>query len=60
MASATNGTMGIGTFFVEGLTLASAFSNPRRLDLIQVVNDLGAQRALRPIPRRYFCSSLSG
>jgi hypothetical protein len=41
MASATNGTVGIGTFFVEGLTLASAFSNPLRLDLIQVVNDVG-------------------
>jgi hypothetical protein len=41
MASATDGTVGIGTFFVEGLTLASAFSNPRRLDLVQVVNELG-------------------
>lgn len=41
MAAQTDGTIGAGTYFVEGSTLATAFSNPRNLDLIQVVNNGG-------------------
>jgi hypothetical protein len=41
MAAQTNGTVGAGTYFVEGLTLSAAFSNPLSLDLIQVVNKSG-------------------
>jgi hypothetical protein len=38
MAAQTDGSIGVGTHFVEGSNLATAFSNPRKLDLIQVVN----------------------
>jgi hypothetical protein len=41
MAAQTDGSVGSGTHFVDGFTLASAFSNPRNLDLMQVVNERG-------------------
>lgn len=41
MAAQTDGTVGFGTFFVDGPNSATAFSNPLRLDLIQVVNKHG-------------------
>lgn len=41
MAAQTDGAVGVGTFFAAGLTLATAFSNPLDLDLIQVVNKQG-------------------
>src|SRR5271156_432407 len=41
MEAQTDGTIGAGTYFVEGSSLATAFSNPRNLVLIQVVNNGG-------------------
>jgi hypothetical protein len=41
MAAQTDGSIGAGTHFVEGSNLVAAFSNPRKLDLIQVVNSGG-------------------
>lgn len=41
MAAQTDGAVGVGTFFADGLTLAIAFSNPLNLDLIQVVDKQG-------------------
>lgn len=41
MAAQTDGSVGAGTHFVDGLTLASAFSNARNLDLMHVVNEGG-------------------
>jgi hypothetical protein len=41
VAAQTNGAVGAGTYFVQGSSLSAAFSNPRNLDLIQVVNKGG-------------------
>jgi hypothetical protein len=41
MVAQTGGTVGVGAFFADGLTLATAFSNPLNLDLIQVVSKQG-------------------
>jgi hypothetical protein len=41
MAAQTDGSIGAGTHFVEASNLAAAFPNPRKLDLIQVVNSGG-------------------
>jgi hypothetical protein len=41
MAAQTDGSIGAGTHFVEASNLAAAFSNPQKLDLIQVVNSAG-------------------
>jgi hypothetical protein len=41
MAAQTDGSIGAGTHFVETSSLAAAFSNPQKLDLLQVVNGLG-------------------
>jgi hypothetical protein len=41
MAAQTDGSIGAETHFVEAWSLAAAFSNPRKLDLIQVVNSGG-------------------
>lgn len=41
MAAQTDGSIGAGTHFVQASSLAAAFSNPRKLDLIQVVNSAG-------------------
>jgi hypothetical protein len=41
MAAQTDGSIGAETHLVEAWSLAAAFSNPRKLDLIQVVNSGG-------------------
>jgi hypothetical protein len=41
MAAQTDGAIGAGTHFVEASSLAGAFSNLQRLDLMQVVNSGG-------------------
>ena len=41
MAAQTDGSVGAGTYYVEASSLGAAFANPRRLDLIQVVNSGG-------------------
>lgn len=66
MAAQTDGSIGAGTHFVEGSNLATAFSKPRKLDLIQVVNSGGkvvwnltpdGAVHTNPLPRRVVRSS---